>query len=64
MEKIYGIRITETSSRILAVKANSLDEAFEIIEDAYHNEEIVLDVLKGFKNIDLGSVTSIVKKLL
>jgi hypothetical protein len=43
MEKIYGIRITETSSRILAVKANSLDEAFELIEDAYRNSEIVLD---------------------
>lgn len=28
------------------------------------NEENVLDVLKGFNNIDLGSVTSIVKKLL
>lgn len=28
------------------------------------NEDNVLDVLKGFNNIDLGSVTSIVKKLL
>lgn len=43
MEEIYEVRITETLSKILAVKANSLDEAFKLIEDAYRNEEIVLD---------------------
>ena len=32
--------------------------------DDDRNEDNVLDVLKGFNNIDLGSVTSIVKKLL
>ena len=34
------------------------------LDDDDKNEDNVLDVLKGFKNIDLGSVTSIVKKLL
>jgi uncharacterized protein YqeY len=34
------------------------------LDDDDKNEDNVLDILKGFKNIDLGSVTSIVKKLL
>ena len=34
------------------------------LDDDDKNEDSVLDVLKGFKNIDLSSVKSIVKKLL
>ena len=34
------------------------------LDDDDKNEDNVLDVLKGFKNIDLSSVKSIVKKLL
>ena len=34
------------------------------LDDDDQNEDSVLDVLKGFKNIDLSSVKSIVKKLL
>lgn len=42
-ENIYAIRVTETLARTIAVKAESLDKAIELVEDAYHNEEIVLD---------------------
>lgn len=40
---IYGIRVRETLARTVAVKANSLEEAMNVVEKAYDNEEIVLD---------------------
>ncbi|WP_428027188.1 DpnD/PcfM family protein [Arcobacter sp.] len=37
------IKITETLSKIVSVKANSVAEAINKIEDKYNNEKIVLD---------------------
>ena len=40
--KIFEIEITETLQVIQKVKANDYNEAYEIIDDKYKNEEIVL----------------------
>lgn len=42
-KKIYAIRVTETLARTIAVKANSLNDAIQLINEAYDAEEIVLD---------------------
>ena len=42
-QKIYAITITETLTRTIAVKADSLDEALDMIDNAYDNQQIILD---------------------
>ncbi|WP_419771379.1 MAG: DpnD/PcfM family protein [Candidatus Marinarcus sp.] len=37
------IKITETLSRIVSVKADSVDEAINKVKDKYNNEKIILD---------------------
>lgn len=39
----YNIEISERLSRVLNIDASSLDEAIEIAEQKYYDEEIVLD---------------------
>lgn len=39
----YEITITETLERKVLIKANSYDEALDIVKEKYNNEEIVLD---------------------
>lgn len=39
----YSIKVEEVLSRIINVKADSEDEAIEIIENMYDNEKIILD---------------------
>ncbi|MHB0994147.1 MAG: DpnD/PcfM family protein [Sulfurovum sp.] len=39
----YNIEISERLARVLHIDANSLDEAIEIVEQKYRNEEIILD---------------------
>lgn len=41
-EKYYLVTITETSSRTVKVKASSLEEAEEKIEQAYDKSKIIL----------------------
>ena len=41
--KTFEVEITETLQRIIKVKANSENEAYEIVKEKYDNEEIVLD---------------------
>lgn len=43
MKRNYQIKIKETLERVVDVKANSLSEAFNIVENKYKNEEYVLD---------------------
>lgn len=40
--KNYFIEIKETLKRVVSIEAENLEEAFEKVEDAYNNEEIVL----------------------
>ena len=39
----FKIEVKETLSRIIAIEANSADEAFSKIQDLYKKEKIVLD---------------------
>lgn len=39
----FKIEIQEFLSRIVEVKANTVDEAISIVQEMYINEEIVLD---------------------
>ena len=41
--KTYYISVTETLKRIVEVHAEDSNEALQKAEDAYYNEEIVLD---------------------
>ena len=41
--KTFYISITETLNKIVEVQAESSEEALRKAEDAYYNEEIVLD---------------------
>ena len=41
--KTFEIEIKEILSRTIEVKANTEDEALEIVKQQYNNEEIVLD---------------------
>lgn len=41
--KTFYISITETLKRTVEVHAETVDEALQKAEDAYHNDEIVLD---------------------
>lgn len=45
------IKITETLSKIVSVKANSVAEAINKIEDKYNNEKIVLDYSDYDRNV-------------
>ena len=51
MEKTYKIEIEETSQRVVKVKANSLDEAIDIVQNKYYNQEYVLDS-EDYKGVD------------
>ncbi|GIV27270.1 MAG: hypothetical protein KatS3mg027_1084 [Bacteroidia bacterium] len=41
--KTFKIEIKEVLSRIIEIKANSLDEAITKTREMYRNEEIILD---------------------
>lgn len=43
MKKKYIVEITETLQRQIIIEARNEKEAVKLIEDAYDNEEIVLD---------------------
>jgi len=42
-QKSFKIEIKETLSRVVEVKASSLDEAFNEVQSKYHDESIILD---------------------
>lgn len=41
--KKYKVKVTETLNRIVEQEANSYEEALDLVEERYQNEEIVLD---------------------
>lgn len=53
MEQVFQIEIEEVLQRVVEIKANSLDEAFDIAQDKYHKEEYVLDY-EDFKSVDFS----------
>ena len=50
MQNEYEIEIEETLQKVVKVKANSLDEAIDIVEEKYRNREYVLDS-ENFKGV-------------
>ncbi len=40
--KLFKVKITETLEEVCEEKANSIEEAIEIVERKYNDEEIVL----------------------
>ena len=53
MQKEYEIEIEETLQKVVKVKANSLDEAIDIVEEKYRNQEYVLDS-EDFKGVEFS----------
>ena len=51
MEKIYKIEIEEILQKVVEVKANSLDEAFDIVQNKYANQEYILDY-EDYKGVE------------
>ena len=51
MAKIYQIEIEETLQKVVKIKADSLDEAIDIAQNRYSNQEYILDYedYKGVK---------------
>ena len=43
MEKEFKVEIKEILSRIVPIKANTEEEAYQKVKQLYKNEEIVLD---------------------
>lgn len=43
MNKIFEIEIEEVLQKVVKVKADSLDEAIDKVEEEYRNEKYVLD---------------------
>ncbi len=52
MKKKYIVEITETLQRQIIVEARNEEEAVKLIEDAYNNEEIILDE-NNFADVDI-----------
>ena len=51
MQKTYKIEIEETLQRIVDIQANSLDEAIDIAQNRYSNQEYVLDY-EDYKGVE------------
>ena len=49
----YSVEVKETLSRLVEVEAESMNEAREITEKLYRNEEIVLTA-DDFKGVDIS----------
>ena len=42
MEQEFNVYITETLSKKMIIKANSIEEAYDIADDMYRHQQIVL----------------------
>ncbi|MCI9039856.1 MAG: DpnD protein [Clostridia bacterium] len=51
MSKVYQIEIEETLQRVVKIEANSLDEAIDIAQNRYSNQEYVLDY-EDYKGVE------------
>lgn len=43
MSKVYDIEIEEVLQKVVKIEANSLDEAIDIAQNRYSNQEYILD---------------------
>lgn len=53
MSKVYQIEIEETLQRVVKIEANSLDEAIDIAQNRYSNQEYVLDY-EDYKGVEFS----------
>ena len=51
MNKIYEIEIEELLQKVVKVKANSLNEAIDIVKNKYFNQKYVLDY-EDYKGVE------------
>lgn len=51
MIKKYKIEIEEVLQKIVEIEANSLDEALDIVQNKYYNQEYILDY-DDYKGVD------------
>lgn len=51
----FKMRITETLVRIVDVEAESEQQAWEMVQDMYNNEDIVLDD-SDFESVDIECI--------
>lgn len=51
MAKKYQIEIDEISQKVVEIEANSLDEAIDIVQNKYSNQEIILDY-QDYKGVE------------
>ena len=43
MQKTYKVEIEETLQKVVEVQADSLEDAFDIVQNKYNSQEYVLD---------------------
>lgn len=53
MSKIYRIEIEETLQRVVEIKADSLEDAIDIAQNRYSNQEYVLDY-EDYKGVEFS----------
>lgn len=53
MSKVYQIEIEETLQKVVKIKANSLDEAIDIAQNRYSNQQYVLDY-EDYKGVEFS----------
>lgn len=51
MNKVYEIEIQELLQKVVKVEANSLEEAIDIVQNKYSNQEIILDY-EDYKGVE------------
>lgn len=51
MSKKYQIEIEETLQKVVEIEANSLDEAIDIAQNRYSNQEYILDY-EDYKGVE------------
>ena len=61
MAKTFNIEIEETLQKVVQVKADSLNEAINKVEEKYKNEEYILNE-DDFKGVDFNEYIDIPKK--
>ena len=52
----YKVKITETLEKVVEVEAEDRDEAEQIVSDAWHNSEYILDA-EDFKGVEFNAVS-------
>ena len=50
--KTYKVKITETLEKVVEVEAEDRDEAEQIVSDAWHNSEYILDAEDFLDELD------------